>query len=117
MSLGSPRAPGASLPKADDIAALKRAKRDLDRKLVDGAAEMVADLVRQLRGDRAVETITSGLCGHSRRPDCLGKQIAQAVAEALGLQEFADRPCAGSATRRSSPSFRHLSELPIHSRP
>ena len=84
--------------KVDDIAALKRAKRELDRRLIDGAAEMVAALVHQLRGDRAADAITNVPCGHSRRPDCLGKQIAQAVAEALGLpflQVFADRPCSG----------------------
>jgi hypothetical protein len=84
--------------KVDDIVALKRAKRELDRGLIDGAAEMVAALVHQLRGDRAADAITNVPCGHSRRPDCLGKQIAQAVAEALSLpflQVFADRPCSG----------------------
>jgi hypothetical protein len=84
--------------KADDVAALKRAKRELDRRLIDGAAALVAALVRQLRGDRAADAITNVPCGHSRRPDCLGKQIAQAVAEALSLpflQIFADRPCSG----------------------
>jgi hypothetical protein len=84
--------------KAEDLAALKRAKRDLDRRLIGGTAELVAGLVRQLRGDRAADAITSVPCGHSRRPDCLGKQIAHAVAEALGLpflQVFADRPCSG----------------------
>jgi hypothetical protein len=84
--------------KVDDIAALKRAKRELDRRLIDGAAELVAALVQQLCGDRAADAITSVPCGHSRRADCLGKQIAQAVAEAFGLpflQVFADRPCSG----------------------
>jgi hypothetical protein len=84
--------------KVDDIAALKRAKRELNRWLIDGAAEMVAALVHQLRGDRAADAITNVPCGHSRRPDCLGKQIAQAVAGALDLpflQVFADRPCSG----------------------
>jgi hypothetical protein len=84
--------------KADDIAALKRAKRELDRGLIEEAAELVAALVRQLRGDCAAEAITNVPCGHSRRTDCLGKQIAQAVAAALDLpfrQVFADRPCSG----------------------
>jgi hypothetical protein len=84
--------------KADDIAALKHAKRKLDRRLIDASAELLAAVVRQLRGDRAADAITSIPCGHSRRPDCLGKQIAQRVAEALGLpflQIFADRPCSG----------------------
>ena len=84
--------------KADDIAALKRTKRELDRRLIDGAAELLAALLRQLRGDRAADAITSVPCGHSRRPDCLGKRIAQGVAESLNLpflQVFADRPCSG----------------------
>jgi hypothetical protein len=84
--------------KANDIAALKQAKRVLESGLIVGAAELVATLVRQLRGDRAAKAITGVTCGHSRRPDCLGKQIAQAVAEAFDLpfrQVFADRPCSG----------------------
>jgi predicted amidophosphoribosyltransferase len=84
--------------KADDVAALKRAKREIDRRLIDGAAEFVTALIRQLRGDQAAGAVTSVPCGHSRRPDCLGKQIAQVVAAALGLpfrQIFADRPCSG----------------------
>jgi hypothetical protein len=84
--------------KVDDIAALKQAKRALDPRLIGEAAELVAALVLQLRGDPAADAITCVPCGHSRRPDCLGKQIAQAVGEALGLpfrQVFADRPCSG----------------------
>jgi hypothetical protein len=84
--------------KADDIAPLKRAKRELDRGLVDGAADLLATLVRQLRGDPPAEATTSVPCGHSRRPDCVGKQLAQAVAAALDLpfrQVFADRPRSG----------------------
>jgi hypothetical protein len=37
-------------------------------------------------------------CGHSRRPYCFGKQLAQSVADALRvpfLQIFADRFCSG----------------------
>jgi len=84
--------------KADDVAALKRAKRELDRDLIDGTADILAGLLRQLQGERAAAAVTSVPCGHSRRPDCLGKQIAQAVAAALDLpflQVFADRPCSG----------------------
>jgi hypothetical protein len=84
--------------KADDVAALKRSKREIDRRLIDRATELVAALIRQLRGDQAAGAVTGVPCGYSRRPDCLGKQIAQAVAAALGLpfhQIFADRPCFG----------------------
>jgi hypothetical protein len=84
--------------KPDDIAALKRAKREIDRRLIADAAEIVASLVRQLSGARAADVITCVLCGHSRRPDCFGKQIAEAVALSLSLpfvQVFADRFCSG----------------------
>src|SRR6516165_11346019 len=80
--------------KADDVAALKRAKRELDPRLIKEAAVLVAVLIRQLRGESAAGAITCVPCGHSRRPDCLGKQIAQAVAKSLDLpfiQVFADR--------------------------
>jgi predicted amidophosphoribosyltransferase len=59
---------------------------------------LLAALVRQLHGRQAGEALTSVPSGHSRRRDCLGKQIVQAVAAALGLpflQVFADRPCSG----------------------
>ena len=84
--------------KVDDIAVLKRAKRELDRQLIDGAAELVTALVRQLRGDPAADAMTSVPCGHSRRPDCFGKRLAQGCAELLGLpfvEVFADRFCEG----------------------
>jgi hypothetical protein len=87
-----------SRAKADDIAKLKRAKRELDARLIGEAAGLMATLVYQLRGDRAANAVTCVPCGHSRRPDCLGKQIGQAVADTLGLpflQVFADRPCSG----------------------
>jgi hypothetical protein len=44
------------------------------------------------------DAITCVPCGHSRRPDCFGKRLAQGVAELLGLpfvQVFADRFCTG----------------------
>jgi hypothetical protein len=84
--------------KADDLAALKRAKREIDQQLIKKAGSLVATLIRQLRGDLPSEAITCVPCGHSRRPDCFGKQLAQCVANVLGLpfvQIFADRFCAG----------------------
>ena len=84
--------------KVDDIAALKQAKREIDQRLIAEASELTASLIRQLRGDRAADAITSVPCGHSRRPDCFGKRLAQGVAELLGLpfvQVFADRFCEG----------------------
>ena len=87
-----------SAAKADDIAALKRAKRELDPGLIGNVADSVATLIRQLYGGRSAGAISTVPCGHSRRPDCFGKQLAQAVARSLGLpflQVFADRPCSG----------------------
>ena len=84
--------------KADDIAALKRAKRELDPRLIGEAAELVSALVRQLHGEGAAAAVTCVPCGHSRRSECLGKRLAQGVAELLGLplvQVFADRFCSG----------------------
>jgi hypothetical protein len=87
-----------SSAKSDDLAALKRAKRDIDRILIGEASELTAALIRQLRGEPAADAITCVPCGHSRRPDCFGKRLAQGVAEALALpfvQVFADQFCEG----------------------
>jgi hypothetical protein len=87
-----------SAAKADDLAALKRAKREIDQRLIREAGELTATLIQQLRGERAADAITCVPCGHSRRPDCFGKRLAQGVAEVLGLpflQVFADRFCSG----------------------
>jgi hypothetical protein len=87
-----------SAAKADDLAVLKRAKREIDQRLIGDASELTAALIRQLRGEPAAGAITCVPCGHSRRPDCFGKRLAQGVAELLGLpfvQVFADRFCSG----------------------
>lgn len=87
-----------SATKVDDLAALKRAKREIDQRLIREAGELTAALIRQLRGEPAADAITCVLCGHSRRPDCFGKWLAQCVAELLRLpfhQVFADRFCEG----------------------
>lgn len=68
--------------RVDDIAALKRAKRELDRRVIDGAAELVAALVQQLRGDRAADAITS-----------------------VPVLTRAGRIASESGSRRASPSF------------
>lgn len=84
--------------RAHDLAALKEAKRNLDPQLIEAAGAAVAALVRELLGERPASAVTAVPCGHSRRPDCFGKRLAQAVASDLGLpfvQIFADRPCSG----------------------
>jgi len=84
--------------KAEDLTALKLAKRDCDSRLIGAAADLLVTLILQLHGNHPADGITSIPCGHSRRPDCFGRQLAQAVADRLGLpfrQVFADRFCTG----------------------
>jgi hypothetical protein len=100
-----------SAAKADDIAALKRAKRELDPALIGQVADSVATLIRQLYGGRFAEAITTVPCSHSRRLDCFGKRLAQAVGRSLGipfLQVFADLPCSGVSHPKE---FRKLAPL------
>jgi hypothetical protein len=87
-----------SAAKADDLTALKRAKREIDETLIAEASGLTATLIRQLRGELATDAITCVPCGHSRRPDCFGKRLAEAVASSLKvpfMQVFADRFCEG----------------------
>ena len=65
------------------------------------AAVSIAALACELFGDHPADAVTSVPCGHSRRPDCFGKQLAQAVAAEFQLarfvQIFADRPAVGGS--------------------
>lgn len=84
--------------KEDGLAALKRAKQELDPKVIDEAALSLAALICELFGDQPAEGVTNVPCGHSRRSDCFGKRLAQAVASHLQIkfvQVFADRPRLG----------------------
>jgi hypothetical protein len=84
--------------RVDDLAAFKRAKRELDERIVGEAGELMATLIRQLHSNRPADGVTCVPCGHSRRADCFGKQLAQSVADAFGLPFlpiFADRFCSG----------------------
>lgn len=86
---------GAKIP---GIAALKEVKQNPDPELLSQAGKTIAVLIRQLFGDNHIEVVTAVPCGHSRRTDCFGKRLAQAVATALGspfAQIFADRPSPG----------------------
>jgi hypothetical protein len=106
--------------KADDLAALKQAKRTIDQSLITAAGELTATLIRQLRGELAADAVTCIPCGHSRRPDCFGKRLAQRVAELLGLpfvQVFADRFCEGVShpkEYRKLPPLHQITD-PLHS--
>lgn len=79
------------------VAALKEQKAAPVSDLVDiAASEVVAFLGKYVPVADAV--VTSVPCGHSRRADCFGKRLAQAVARIAGLpfvQVWADRFCDG----------------------
>jgi hypothetical protein len=98
MSGGSRLCAWSTRARANVIVTLKRAKRELDPVLIGRVADSVATLILQLYGGWSADAITTVTCGQSRRPDCFGKQLAQAVGRSLGLpflQVFADRPCSG----------------------
>lgn len=107
-----------SAAKERGIAALKEVKRDPDPQLLKKAAEPISALIRQLFGDSPATAVTAIPCGHSRRPDCFGKRLAQSVAEVLELpfvQVFADRPCAGVSHPKESirlPPLRQIATPP-----
>jgi hypothetical protein len=98
--------------------AQKRAKREIDHRLIGEASELTAALIRRRRGEPAAETIICVPCGHSRRPDCFGKRLAQGVAELLGLpfpRSLRTASALASATRRNTQSSHRLSKSPIRS--
>lgn len=79
------------------IAAMKAEKAAPVSPLVDEAAREIVDFLgKYVPVPDAV--VTSVPCGHSRRPDCFGKRLAQAVAAEVGLpfvQAWGDRFCEG----------------------
>lgn len=102
-----------------DLAAFKRVKADPDahRHVIEAAAQEIAARARLLLGPLAGWSATSVACGHSRRPDCFGKRLGQAVADALAIpfeQVFEDRFVAGSSHPKE---FRKLPSLAWHHQP
>jgi hypothetical protein len=96
------------------IAALKGVKQDLDPQFLREVAASIAGLIRELFGGGPIGAVTCIPCGHSRRPDCFGKRLAQFVAEALDLpfvQVFADRPCAGVSHPKTSAKLPPLRQV------
>jgi hypothetical protein len=84
--------------RARDMAAFCQAKFKCDPELIVRVGELLAGLICQVRGRQCADAVTTVPCGHSRRHDCFGKQVAQAVAKNLDLpfvQVFADRFCSG----------------------
>jgi hypothetical protein len=89
-----------SRTRARGLEALKRAKETLDQSVIANAGTSIATLIREMFGEKPVDSITCIPCGHSRRGDCFGKQLAQSVARMAELpfvQIFADRPCPGAS--------------------
>lgn len=84
--------------KRDDIGVLKDAKRTCAPDVLDAAAADLAVVAGTLGGPLTGWTVTTVPCGHSRRPDCFAKQLAQRCARRLGLpflQVWADRFVSG----------------------
>lgn len=86
--------------KRADLAQLKLCKAGLDPAMIAAAAGEIAALIRLLLGmtSPAGWIATSVACGHSRRYDCFGKRLGQAVAAELELpffEVFEDRFVAG----------------------
>jgi len=73
---------------------LKAAKACLDPRFVAGAVADLREFCEQFYGAGQGLTVTNVACGHSRRSDCLSKQIAIGLASSLGtqfVQVFEDR--------------------------
>jgi hypothetical protein len=104
--------------KERGVTALKSVKDSLDPNFIKEAAGPVAALIRQLFGTAPADAVTSIPCGHSRRPNCFGKQLAQAVAEAIAVpfvQVFADQPRSGASHPKQSaklPPLRQIARPP-----
>jgi hypothetical protein len=104
--------------KPQGLSALKTAKQELNPCLIAEGAAAIVRLIHGIYGPKSVDAITCIPCGHSRRPDCFGKQLAQSAALAMGLpflQVFADRPCSGASHPRQSialPPLRQIADPP-----
>jgi hypothetical protein len=107
-----------SQAKERGLRALKVVKDDLDPFFIREAAKPLAALICQLFGTELASAVTCVPCGHSCRPDCFGKRLAQAVGEALAVpfvQVFADQPRAGTSHPKQSselPPLRQIARPP-----
>jgi hypothetical protein len=103
--------------KRVDILRLKLCKRELDPSVITAAAAEISLQLRLLFGSLTGWLATSIACGHSRRPDCFGKQLGRAVAGELGLafaEVFEDRFVAGVSHPKE---FRNLPPLVWRAKP
>jgi hypothetical protein len=101
-----------------DLAAFRQAKRECDSGVIGRVGESLVSLICQVRGTHCADAVTAVPCRHSRRHDCFGKQVAQAVAKNLKLpfvEVFADRFCSGSShpkEYRKLPPLEQVSPAP-----
>src|SRR5271156_3364925 len=104
--------------KTRDLTRFKLCKLGLDLAIIGAAADEIADLARLLLGPGASSWSTTSIaCGHSRRPDCFGKRLGQAVAQRLKtafLEVFQDRFVRGASHPKE---FRKLPPLIWHEKP
>jgi hypothetical protein len=105
--------------KKADLTALKLCKAGVDEAgaTIAGAADDLAGLLRLLFGHFVGWLATAVACGHSRRRDCFGKRLGQAVATALGaefVEVFEDRFVSGVSHPKE---FRKLPPLEFKVKP
>lgn len=93
------------------IVHMKEAKRAPEPGFVGAAATETAAVALAMFGAGASDAVASIACGHSRTPECMGKRLAAATAEALGTpycKLFADRFLMGVSHPKE---FRNLPPL------
>jgi hypothetical protein len=95
------------------LAELKKVKEAPASSMVAIAAMPIANFVEEIFGDKAADAITCIPCGHSKRSDCFGKQLARRVGELLEIpfvQLFADRPSPGPSHPKTCASLPPLQQ-------
>jgi len=105
--------------KTADLQAFRDAKCHLDPALIEAAAGELSEVLRDLLGPAPGYLVTNVACGHSRRPDCFGKRLAQAAAVLVGVpyvQVFADRFVRGSSHPRQVMELPPLRRIAIPDR-
>lgn len=103
--------------KRADLVQLKLCKAGVDPGVIAAAAGEISEQLRRLFGTLKGWIGTSVACGHSRRPDCFGKRLGQAVADQLGIvfnEVFEDRFVTGVSHPKE---FRKLPALTFNATP
>lgn len=103
--------------KKADLLMLKAIKRKMTPEIITAATADLVRLLLMFRGHLRDHVVTAVPCGHSRRPDCFAKRIAEAVAHVLEVpmvEVFADRPMRGVSHPKE---FRKIPPLAWKTRP